>query len=134
MALIIVTLLPLITNALAYSAGKWIVTAAAVLMLDFFAWRLLLQALDVAAVRAQMLAIGALHLLASFGSLVALFAFRLPWWLQIVVLPLFLAPLLTHSWIRNTLLWAWRRRGARPVPLPDFPTPRPLSADDPHPD
>ena len=72
-----------------------------------------------------MLAVGTLHLLASFGGLMALFVFRLPWWLQIIVLPTFLAPLLTHSWIRNTLLWAWRSKGTGPIAESNFPTPKP---------
>ena len=124
-ALIGVTLAPFITHSLTYPTGVALLTLAAVLILNVNSWRFLMRAVNITGDRPQMLAVGTLHLLASFGGLMALFVFRLPWWLQIIVLPTFLAPLLTHSWIRNTLLWAWRSKGTGPIAESNFPTPKP---------
>ena len=124
-ALIAVTLLPFVNNVVSYSPGIFILTLLAVIGLDIASWHYLGRAINLGGDRPQMLAVGVLHLLASFGALVALFAFRLPWWLQIVVLSMFLFPLLTHSWIRNTLKWAWRSKGQGAIAESNFPTPDP---------
>lgn len=129
-ALIVVSFTAFWGNTLGYSVGEYGVTGTAVTLLNLAAWRLLRRALNLFADRPQMLAVGTLHLLALFGVLVALFAFRLPGWLQLIVLPLFLTPLLTHAWIRNTLLWAWRSRGAGPIAAASFPTPDPETTAD----
>lgn len=128
--LIVVSFIPFFGNMLEYSAGAYLVTGTAVALLNLAAWRLLQRALNLIADRPQMLAIGTLHLLALFGVLVALFTFRLPGWLQMVVLPLFLTPLLTHTWVRNTLKWAWRSGGAGPIAASNFPTPDPEATAD----
>lgn len=115
--------IPFFGNALNYTWVLYLITLVTVIILCLASWRLLFRALDLGADRAQMLATGALHLLSLFGTLVALFLFRFPWWLQIVVLSVFLIPFLSHSWIRSTLRWVLRGKRADSIAASDFTSP-----------
>lgn len=123
--LIGIAFLPFLGKMLDYSAGRSLLTIAALLLCGFTAWRLMVRALDAAAYRPQMLAVGTLHILSMLGMLVALFFFRLSGGQQVITLAIFLVPLLTHTWIRNTLRWIVSGKGAEALSASDFPLPDP---------
>jgi len=110
--LIGITLWPLARNDFGYGPVAWGITLAAVLGLAVLSLRLLWTAASSAGDRQDMIAAGMLHLLVSLGSLVALFAPHVDGRVLAVLLGVYLAPLLTHSWLYDALRWAWRLRRA----------------------
>jgi 4-hydroxybenzoate polyprenyltransferase len=121
--LFVIIFWPLISNWFDYRPLAWGMTLGIEIIVAFWCWRWLNKAMEAAENRAQMLAYGALHLMASFSALAALFFGYMGGVLQGVIAVLFLGPLLTHAWTRNAIRWGMRQS---PVP-PTFPTPSPPS-------
>jgi 4-hydroxybenzoate polyprenyltransferase len=117
--LLVIVCWPLIGNWFGYRPLVWAITIAAEIALAFFCWRWLNQAIATAAHRSQMLAHGALHLIASFAALIALFLGYLTVEMAVVIGLLFVGPLLTHAWIRSAIRW----RAGRSSTPPTFSTP-----------
>jgi 4-hydroxybenzoate polyprenyltransferase len=124
-ALIISIFLPIPGGMLDYPPGLSLLTILVLFLLCLTSWRLMVRSLDAAIYRPQMLAVGTLHLLSLLGMLAALFLFRLPWWLQIIVMAIFFVPILIDTWIRNALRWAISGKGLETLSASDFPSPGP---------
>lgn len=131
-ALIGIAYLPFLGGMLAYPPGRSLLTILALSLATFASWKLMGRALDAAAHRPRMLALGTLHILSMLGMLVTLFFFRLSFGLQIMVLAIFLGPILTHTWIRNTLRWVISGKGADALSASDFPLTDPEIKDPAH--
>ena len=107
-----ITMWPLARNDFDYTPMGRSITLAAILALAALSLRLLRTAASSADDRQDMLAAGMLHLLVSLGALVVPFAPYMDRKLLALVLGVYFVPLLTHSWLYDSLRWAWRlRRG-----------------------
>jgi 4-hydroxybenzoate polyprenyltransferase len=122
-ALITLLFVPILGGMLDYQPGLLLLTILVLILLCAASWRLMARALDAAVYRPHMLAVGTLHLLSLLAMLAALFLFRLPWWLQIIVIAVFFIPILIDNWIRNILRWAISGKGLEALGASDFPIP-----------
>jgi hypothetical protein len=104
-----------------YGTVVWGITFGVEVVLAIFCWRWLNQALETAGNRAAMLAHGTWHLMASFAALIVLFLGYVGIVIAAVIGILFIAPLLTHTWVRSAIRWRIDRSAAPPR----FPTPSP---------
>jgi 4-hydroxybenzoate polyprenyltransferase len=109
-----VTLAPLASNEFGYEAMAWCATTGAILIMTALSLRLLMVAFQSADDRSDMLAAGMAHLLLTLSSLIVLFALYMDRGLLIIVLATYTVPLLTHSWLYDTLRWGvLRTQGIR---------------------
>ena len=107
--LIFLLFTPLVFNWLGYGVIEGVVTWAMVIACSVLQLRLLMTAVRSAPDGRQMTAPGMLHLLLALIALLALFALHLDPLLRLALLAVFLVPLLTHSWLFQSLRWSWRQ-------------------------
>lgn len=113
---------PLLLNWFGYRPLVWAITSAVEIVLALLCWRWLNRGMATAANRTQMLAQGALHLMASFAALIVLFLGTVGVGIAAVIGVLFVGPLLTHAWVRSALWWGMGRIG-RVAESPSVETP-----------
>lgn len=95
----------LFENWFGYRPLVWGATVAVEVVLALLCWRWLNRALAAAGDRQRMLANGGLHLMAAFAALVVLFWGYVGVGIAAVLTLLFIAPMLTHAWIRRAIGW-----------------------------
>jgi 4-hydroxybenzoate polyprenyltransferase len=102
-------------NDLAYRKAAQVITVVAVMTLSAGSLRLLRLALASGKNRANLTAIGMLHLILAYSPMLALFFLHADHRLAAIVITAYLLPLFAHEWLYDSMRWISKARSTQQI-------------------